>query len=148
MCSPRGSGCLVNDLPNLFGKLEVLHILGNVIKSVQQVPRVRQGFDRRPTQRSGRPQPIQTTNLNQNAIRGILERHGKGCVPPGARTRPRPDLNNQMIGFSKNLRFQVAMVELSLQGLGHICGAEISMKYSLFHLIDYNRRAILICVYI
>jgi uncharacterized protein YraI len=69
-------------------------------------------------------------------------------VPPRGRTGPRPNLNNKVISFSQYLRFQVAMVELSLQRSGHICGSEISMKYSLIHLIDYNRRAILISVYI
>jgi len=49
------------------------------------------------------------------------------------------DLDDHLVALSKCLRAQIALIELTEQGLGNIYRFDFSVKYFSFHELDYNR---------
>lgn len=135
--------CLIDHLPYALTQLQVLDVLSEVIQAMQQIPWIQQGCQSRLPQGGCRAKPFLLAELNENAIRRLLERDGQRRRPTGRGARPRPDLHYKVVLLPQDLRPQSTAIELGHQSTGKNERSEVTMQDSSLHVFDYNRKAIL-----
>jgi hypothetical protein len=129
-------------LPNFFGQLQVLDILGNIVQAAQQVHRVEKRGDCRLAKAGGHAHPLLLADLHHHAVLDLLDINRQRGLPAGARELAGGNLDREMVALAQHLGAQVALVVFCHQGLRDGIGGDVTVVDALFHIcFGYNRNA-------
>ena len=128
----------VDDLPHPFPELKVLYILGDIVQTPQQRPRIHESRERRAAQGRRCPKPLLLPKLDQDAVLHPVNGDCQCGRAAGARAHTSPNLDCKAIRTADHLGPEAAAIEFGYQRLRQISWADVSVEKSLFHGLDYN----------
>jgi len=127
-----------NYLPDFFVDLQVFNVLGKIVQPTEQVPGVHQGGDNRLAHTGSYTQPGLLADGDHDTVFNLLDLHGYRGFSAAGGTRAGRNLHIHFTAVSNNLGSQIAAVKISQDGLGYVCGGQVTVIDSLFHSFDYN----------
>ncbi len=146
MTGSRGARCPIYLIPHQFGKLQVLHVLRDIVQPREQIPGVHERRERGSSQGGRGAEPFLLAQPYHDPVRRLLECDGERRLPARLDARARRYLHCHSFTLVQHLCTQVASVELGHEALCQHLGFYVTVQKSLLHLFDYNREAISLLV--
>ena len=133
MRGAQASGGARERFPDTRRELDGLQILGQIVQTAEQGPRVLEAPQARRSKAGSDAQPLLLSEASQHTILDLGELHREGRSSAGGLAEAARDLHQDLLAVADALRLHFAAIELGDQRLSQQRGCNRTVKGALFH---------------